>query len=251
MVCSNLVCAQEVSVAIDRPGTMTLDRMGNVYASDASGNILKYDPHGKYELTFSPSRPGAVHLLEAWNSIKIIAFYKVFQRFMLLDRFLTMVPAYDFDAAKIGFARLATLTSDDMIWVVDDTDFSLKKYNSRLKRVETTTSLDLVLDPAEYNITFMREYQNQLFVADENSGILVFDNLGSYRKRIPLEGIKFFGFLDDELYYTKGDTLFFYHLYNFDIRTTPLIDTPNLTLVSSQYLICAYNDKIIWRRRQK
>jgi len=67
----------------------------------------------------------------------------------------------------------------------------------------------------EYDITFLREYQNNLFIADRNSGVLVFDAFGSYKKKIPFKGIDFFSFHEDEMYYVQRDTLNFFHLYLF------------------------------------
>jgi hypothetical protein len=223
--------------------------MQNVYLADAAGNIHKYSPEGRYELTFSPTRPGVVHLLEAWSSIKILAFYKVFQRFLLLDRFLTLVPAYDVDPSLIGFARQATLSADDNLWVLDDTDFTLKKYNPQFRQVIASTPLGLVLNPREYDIRFMREYQNQLFLSDYNSGILVFDNMGTYRKKIAVDSVDHFGFIGDELYYVQDSMLHFFHLYNFDTRTQLLEGSPHQAVVSERYIIEAYPDRVVWRGR--
>jgi hypothetical protein len=161
-------------------------------------------------------------LLEAWNTIKIFVFYRDFQEYVFLERFLGPMPNSDLNEEQIGFARLATLAADYNLWVIDETDFTLKKYDRQFNKVLYKTALDLLLDVREYDITFLREYQNNLFIADRNSGILVFDAFGSYKKKIGFKGVDFFSFHEDEMYYLQRDTLHFFHLYLFTTREIPL-----------------------------
>jgi hypothetical protein len=57
---------------------------------------------------------------------------------------------------------------------------------------------------------------------DRTSGIFVFDNLGNFKKKLPFTGLSTIGFLGDELYYTVGGELRFFHLYNLAERAVPL-----------------------------
>ena len=59
--------------------------------------------------------------------------------------------------------------------------------------------LSLSLSVKNIQPTFMREYQNLLFVGDKNSGVLVFDNLGNYMDTIPLKGGAYFSFSENSL----------------------------------------------------
>jgi hypothetical protein len=200
----------------------TQDAYGNLYISDSKGNINKYDSTGKFMLNFSPQKLGTVTLLEAWNTIRIFVFYRDFQEYLVLERFLGPMPNNSLNQDQVGFARMATLGSDYNLWLMDETDFSLKKYDRQFNKVLFKTSLELLLDLHEYDINFMREYQNNLYVNDRNSGILVFDVFGSYKKKIAFKGIDFFTFHDDELCYLQNDTLFLFHLYLLSTRAIPL-----------------------------
>jgi hypothetical protein len=198
------------------------DTYGHLYISDIKGNINKYDSTGKFLLNYSPQKLGTVTLLEAANTIRIFVFYRDFQEYVMLERFLGPNPNSSLNEAEIGFARQATLGSDYNLWIIDETDFTLKKYDRQFNKVLFKTPLELLLDPREYDINFLREYQNNLYVNDKNSGLLVFDVFGSYKKKIPFKGLDYFAFLDDELYYMKNDTLFFFHLYLFTSREIAL-----------------------------
>lgn len=209
-------------VGYENPTAWSLDRYGNLYVSDKDGNIKKYDENGDYQLIYSPQRQGEVNLLEAFNTIRVFAFYQNFQQYRLMDRFLGNVRDFHVDAEAIGFARIMTIAADNNLWIFDDTDFTLKKYDIQRRRVEQQTSFDLLLGNSDYVLTYMREYQNNLYISDLNSGILVFDNLGNYRKTLPFKGLTYFGFLEEELYFLSEGILHFFHLYDLQERVFPL-----------------------------
>lgn len=193
------------------------DRDGNIYLVDSDDDIHKLDKNGKYILSYSPQKMAETTIFEAWNSISLIIFYKDFQEYTLLDRFLTFKSSGSIDATYIGFARVVTLSSDNNLWIIDDTDFSLKKYDLTYKKLKVSTSLDLILDPQDYDIIFAREYHNNLYVLDRKNGILVFDNLGNYKKTIGLKGIEHIGFYNDKLYYADNGKVVIYDLYEKEI----------------------------------
>ena len=111
---------------------------------------------------------------------------------------------------------LKAYVTRNQIRLRDDTDFSLKKYDRQFNKVLNINSLDSTLDARDYDISFLREYQSNLYLCDRLSGILVFDSFGSYKKKIPFKGIDFFSFHEDELYYLQNDSLHFFHLYLFN-----------------------------------
>lgn len=249
IACSIVTYAQELTVlntiSIKEPEKISVDRYYNIYYSDKKENIQKYDKLGNFLLSYSPPKPGEISLIEAWNSIRIFVFYKDFQEFVLLDRFLAPQPIYKIDQNLIGFARMATISADNQLWVIDDDDFSLKKYDLDNQKLSLKTPLELILKAKDYHINFIREYQNLVYVNDRNSGILVFDNMGNYKKKIEITQIETFGFINDELYYLKDNKIMFYNLYNFEERSINLPPAYNVTkvIVSPEniYLFSATN----------
>jgi len=210
------------TIPVKSPDKVSVDRYNNIFVCDGDGNVNKYDTTGNLTLTYSPQKIGSISLIEAWNSVKIFLFYKDFQEYVMLDRFLAPISIYNFDLSSIGFARTATLAADNNLWIIDDSDFSLKKHDIQLQTITIETPLDLLLDARDYDINFMREYQNMLFINDYNSGIFVFDNLGNYKKKLPFTRLESFGFLNEELYYLEDNKIHLFHLYNFNTRTIQL-----------------------------
>ncbi|MBC7922905.1 MAG: hypothetical protein H7Z75_17650 [Ferruginibacter sp.] len=209
-------------VRLPPPVRVSVDRYHRIFVGDAEGGIRQYDGDGQLLLTYSPPKVGAISLLEAWNTTKIFAFSRDLQQYTLLDRFLAPLTQNELDPDRIGFARNATLAADDQLWVLDDTDFSLKKYDPRTQTVTLNAPLNRVLDGREYDLTFLREYQNVLFLNDRHAGILVFDNLGNYRKTLPFAGLDYFGLLNEELYFLRENRIHFFHLYASTERTLDL-----------------------------
>jgi hypothetical protein len=194
-----------------------------LYVAESNGDIHKIDTLGNNLLTWSPQKKAELTLIESWRNVNVLLFYRNFQEIIFLDRFLannSTIKISQFE--EIGFARLATQSSDNNLWVIDEQDFSLKKFNLTFNQVSHTTPLDLILDPEQYDLSYLREYQNQLYLVDKQQGILVFDIMGNYKNKLPARGITYTNFLNDELYYTIQDSLYFVHLYSFKRRAVAL-----------------------------
>ncbi|MFN6944524.1 MAG: hypothetical protein ACK4ND_06220 [Cytophagaceae bacterium] len=202
------------SVKTPKVHKVSIDRHDFLYIADDRGNVHKYDTIGNLLLTYSPRQNNEVSILEAWRKVNILVFNRNFQEYVILDRFLTQSPIYRLRAEQIGFARLLTYAADNNLWIVDEKDFSLKKFNLRFNKVEVLTPLDFILNPSKYEMTFIREYQNLLFISDRNSGILVFDNLGNFKTKLPFLNVQYFSFRGDELYFIANDRLTIYNLYS-------------------------------------
>lgn len=245
LLCSNGMSqsyelSKSVPLAADNLST---DRYGNIYVADRKGNVYKYDINGTQQSIFSPAKLADVSLLEAWNTVKIFIFYKDLQEYVLSDRFMSATPGYKFNMENVGFARMATLANDNNIWVIDDVDFSLKKVDGANGKILYTNPLQLVLPAAEYDISFMREYQNTLFIADANSGILVFDNLGNYRKKLFYKNVKHIGFSENYMYLVQNGKLVQFNLYTFEEKITELPDAEILQVTVFENKLIAITPK--------
>ena len=201
---------------------ISLTRQGQILASDPQSNIFLFDSTGKLLYQFSPRRPGKIHLLEGWNGLRAFAFYRDFQEFILLDRFLLADGPSQLDQEKIGYARLVAPALDGNLWVLDESNFSLKKIDLRNQQIIFSTPLDLVLGAKNYDISFMREYQNQLYLVDKQGYVLLFDQMGNFRKKLPFQKIDWIGFQGDEAYCVQSDTLRFFNPYTLKTRNVAL-----------------------------
>lgn len=226
------------TVKLSRPGAASLDRRGNLYVADERNNLRQFSPDGQLLATYSPPLVGHTGSVEAWNAAKILVYYDDRQELLLLDRFLAPIGGTRFsEVIDNGLIRLATIAPDDNLWLLNESNLTLLQYSSGQQRVTVTTPLDVLLGRIKPDFRFLREYQNNLYLVDRVGGIWVFDNLGNFRKRLPITDVSWVGFRGNELYYLKDGLLHFYHLYNFQERTM-LLPTPDAAqvLVGEQYL---------------
>lgn len=209
-------------------------RQGQILASDDQSNLFLFDTNGVMLYQYSPKRPARIHLLEGWNGLRPFAFYRDFQEFVILDRFLLADNNTRLLDENIGFARLVAPSLDGNIWVMDESNFQLKKIELQTQKVLFSTPLDLLLKSGNYSLTFMREYQNQLFICDSKGPVLVFDMMGNFKKRLPIAEAKWIGFLGEELYSVANDSLIFFNPYRLSISKRPL---PAVVKPTSEVLI--------------
>lgn len=188
---------------------ISTDSYSNIYISSPNGVVTKYDSLGNVLLKFSPPKKSRVSYLDGSRNVNIFLFYKNFQEIKLLSRFLTDLGNYDLSNEKIGYASLCAPSSDNTVWIIDDNDLSLKKFNFRFNSLEISNSLLMTIPRSirDYNFTYLRAYNTSLYIAEKNSGILVFDNLGNYQTLIPSQNIDFFAFWQNQLYFIDGKNL--------------------------------------------
>jgi hypothetical protein len=227
------------TIPISYPTSVSVDRKGDFYIADREGNINKYNTEGEHLLNYSPQKIGEISLLESWFAIRSFAFYRDYQEYLFLDRFLVPSPVYTLPEDLIGFARIATVAIDDNIWIVDDADMSLKKLDRANQFLLLNFPLIPVINDPDHGINYIREYQNQLFINNEKEGIMVFDNLGNYKFTIQEKGLNFFSFADDEVCFLREGELVFINIYDRKKRSVRLIS-------DTAYLFClAINNRII------
>lgn len=215
------------SVQIEEPTEVSLDQSGNIYFATYKGDILKYTTTLQENFVFSPSNPTSTTILEAWQGLRIFSFHRDLQQYRLINRNLSLHEDYSFPTNLVGFAEIATPSYDNNIWVIDQIDFSLKKYDLFSKRIKSRTALNLLFNPDNDEILHCKEYQNKLFVSTKNYGILIFDNFGNYLKTYQTQGVSFFNFWDDLLYFIEGNVLVKINLYSEEIIASELPSQDN------------------------
>jgi hypothetical protein len=214
------------TVKMDAPARVSIDRAGNIYVADPSGTLFRYNQKGEKQLDYSPSHPAEITLLEAWQGLRIFLFFRDLQQYALLSRYLNN-PQGNYNFRNTGFVLMATPSYDNNIWLIDQSDFSMKKYGIFEQDILSSTPFDLLLDPDHYEISFMKEYQNKLFVADKNSGILLFDNLGNFIRKYNRPGLDEFNFFKDYIYFIDGDHILMIDLYDDHKETIPIPPAKN------------------------
>lgn len=230
----------------------TVDHKKNIYVADESGNVIVYDSTAKRLNTYSPEKLGVITSMVASQSLQLFLFYQDFQEYVILDRFLNERVRHDISIDEVSYIKVATLASDNNIWIFDEGDMSIKKYNPKINKIITQTALDLSLGVKFDDVIHLQEHNNLLYLIDKTSGIWVFDNLGNPKKRLNYTNLSNFSFVGNNLYWLQPQKLTQVNLYDNQKRQisldyipsvrknrlcTPFLTSSLLFIITSSYLL--------------
>lgn len=223
-------------VTVDNAILFSQDRYNNIYYITETQDVKKWSDQ---KLIYSSPKRKKITHIEAWNTAKIFLFSREFQEYTILDRYLTELSTKTFNMDEVGFADFATMALDGNIWLIDNTNFSLKKISISTNTTMLTTNLNLIIPQVENEVIFMKEYGNFLYVCTQHNGILVFDNLGTYKKKISYDGVAFLAFKDDVMYFTQNNETIYFDLLKLSEKRLPSRETDRcvVELNNQQYII--------------
>ena len=212
---------------------ISVDRLGGFYIVNACG-IDQFDPDGKPQKKYHPRGCTDTELVEAWSLMRIYAYQKSKQQFIVFDSNMEIVEFLDIDPAFAVEPQLATPSYDLKHYWILDIDNSIKKIDLNTDQV-ILESEDL--KDVKGKITHMREYQNFLFLLDSNSGIYIVNKLGKLVSKIEVPNIQYFSFAGEDLYYLKGNQLFFYDIFSKDTYFIAVPDGNQFAIATDERLI--------------
>ncbi len=220
---SQTVQSQPDTLRFSTPITaFSLSPADDIYLALADGTIIKYAANLDSLLAYSPQRTGRVTLLEAWHGFKVFAFYNDFQAYTIFDRFLSRPVKYQLGETGNYYADMCTIGQDQQLWIYEETGLRLLKINPAYREAELEIPLEFILDPKAHRISYLKEYQNLLFLVDQQNGVYFFDNMGNYLRQIKVPGAVNCQFRKGNLYLLAGDQLHIFELYGTKHRTVYL-----------------------------
>lgn len=235
---------------VNQTSIVSVDKRGNYYLVNKKNEILQYDKNGELLTLFSPQNRNSLSSIEAWNGLSVLCFYREQQEIILLDRFLVEKSSVAVNHEITNNVRAATLSNDNNILLVDDESLALKKTDQNFKNTLFELSLKQIFFDEELNISHIREYQNNIYVSLAGKGILVFDNMGNYKKMLYTLGVDYFNFIGQKLYFVYDNTLHMYDMYSLEhlVYTLPQRDEKAIkfAFVSNDRLLVVTDDKAYW-----
>ena len=210
---NSLAIGQDLKLLATIPSSInffTTDPLGNSYI--LTGNELtQYDSLGIKKLSYGQRNFGRMRCVDASNPMKVMLLYPDFARLEVLDSKLALQRSIDLRAFGIEQPLLACTSLNSGIWIFDQQDFQLKKYNEQMQILSESGNIaqriDMELHPKQ-----LVEHDNLLYLNNPETGILVFDAYGAYLKRIPLAGIAKIAFSGEQMLYCRAGKMYAYDL---------------------------------------
>lgn len=165
---------------------VALDNLDNLYILSSTGQVKKFGAKGDSVGVFNGIRNfGKLYSIDVTNPLKPLLFYKDLSNIVVLDRFLANRASINLRQFNILQPTAIGLSYDNNIWVFDQFDYKLKKIDEAGTILSQTDDFRML-----FNQSFApQKIINQdgfVYLADSSKGILVFDNYGTFKRKILL-----------------------------------------------------------------
>jgi hypothetical protein len=154
---------------------VSIDNQNNIYVSNTKGDLLKYDVRGNLLNQYSPTWQGKLSHLDASWTFYIFSFSNDLQEFRFLDRLMNPLSENRIQNLWSGTAKAATPGINNVLWVWDDAELVLKKWDLKREMVLQQQALNLIKPQFTFQLKQMLEHQNFLFLLFENHQLLILD----------------------------------------------------------------------------
>lgn len=191
--------------------SVALDNLDNLYVVSSTGQVKKFNNRGDSVAVFNGVRAyGKLHAVNVANPLKPLLFYKDFSTVVILDRLLSSRSSLDLRRHQVLQPTAIALSYDNNIWVFDQFDNKLKKLDEEG---------NLLLQTTDFRQLFSQTIAPQkiiddnglLYLADSTQGIFVFDNYGTFKRKIPLQNWQSFDLWEGKLIGLRTDGVVLYN----------------------------------------
>lgn len=211
-----------------------VDRPGELYIQTNSGQLQKFDKDGN--LLGLVKHPTPPTLFDPRDGSRLFAFIRSMRQYWMMNPSFEVTSAHVLDSAFAIDPWLICSSGDHNLWVLDASDNSLKKIDTKtgVVRVEIGAPVK-----SKEHVTYMREYQGFLFVLDKEEGILIFNSVGKLIRVIAGKNMPFFNFLGEELYFPLDQKLNYFNLFSAENRQFDLPKGARFVLLTDerQYIV--------------
>src|SRR5690606_32698951 len=122
--------------------------------------VFKVDDLGKVVNQYSPMSQGRLYQLDASFTMLLFLFSADFQQVILLDSHLAQLHHISFQDEGIGLVRAAALGNNNIFWLFDEVDLSLKKYDYRRGEILQVQPLSTLLGGDKTEVIDIQENHN-------------------------------------------------------------------------------------------
>ncbi len=218
-----------------------IDRPGELYLIFGDSTISRYGTSGA--LMASGQLPFKPDVFDPRDGSRLYAFNRKQAQYIFFAPFFSLQnPPLTLDSAFVIEPFLACSSGDRDIVIIDEADWSLKKVNLRSNRLLFESMLS-DSSASLSKVSFIREYQNLLFMLQPDRGIMIFNMLGHHLRTIDVVGARHFNFLGEEVYYPRGNRLILFDLFTAESRAIDLPYFADFALLTDErlYLVKGQN----------
>ena len=217
---------------------ISMDQLGNFYLV-VKNNVIKYDRNGKLINQYSNQRYGTIQSVDATDPYKIVVFYEDFRVIVILDNQLSENGSpLDMQFSDFDQPVLACRAYNTGVWMFDQLLYKLYRLTLSMEVVHNTGNLTQMLG-YQLQPNFMIEYNNTLYLNNPKTGILVFDQFGTYTQNIAIKHLDHFQVTEKAIFYVQDERIMKYHFKSLEIESLelPVSDIKGLSVDKNRLYI--------------
>ena len=219
------------------------DPVENYYIS-TNTSIWKTSSQNNQNFIYDSKKSGNITLIDAGDPMKILVFYKDLSLITFLDNFMAET-SFNISLMDFGLdqAEVVCKSLNNGIWVYDTKQDKLVKISSALKVEMEILNVQRIIGEA-FSPKQMMERTSGLYLNDPMKGIYVFDNYGSFLRKIPELNISKFNVIENTIAFRQANdintlntrTLEFNKIYSDSIMTDFSINEKKLYILNADSL---------------
>lgn len=220
------------------------DQLGNIYIINGQ-NIQKYNSNLQKIADYSNVYLGNISFIDVSDPLRILLYYREFNQVVWLDNYFQEIRSpVRLDDLGIEQAVLLCSSSLNGFWVFNQLNNQLQYFDMNLNKIHESISLNPLI--GEMRPIAMTEKNRMVYLNFPGTGILTFDQFGTYSRTLPVFPDNNFQVTDESIYYLQQGSFKRYDLEAFKEGKIILPDTVALQAVTIQpeYLYISKKDGI-------
>ncbi len=188
----------------------TTDHLQNLYYINAKNEVVKYEFTTGIEYTFSDKRLGKPTYIDAGNPMRVLVFFPDFYTVVIMDNTCSAIQIINLTSTTDKNSYLpfvvCTQPDDNYFWIYDQLSRRLIQLDERGNKVLESETFDALFGdevlPAQ-----LLYYNQNIYLADKNNRVLIFDMYGTYYKTIPLPATGYLQVANGNFVFLQGNTV--------------------------------------------
>jgi len=186
---------------------VAMDNLDNLYIISSTGQIKKLNAAGDSVGVYNQVKNyGKLYTIDVSNPLKLLLFYKDFSTIVILDRFLANQSTIDLKRFSVLNPSAIGNSYDNNIWVYDEYDNKLKKIDEQGKKLLETSDFRTVFNQSISPQKIISD-NGLVYLADTANGVFVFDNYGSFKRKIPVKNWQTIAIANNNIISATGEVI--------------------------------------------
>lgn len=240
-------------VTEDKVLVAALDPIHQIYYINNKRQLMKLVPAQNRTYLYTDLFVDGQTVIQAQNPFKLMLYKKDVGTLITLDSRLNVTGRINlFDLGYFDVTALAAANDNQSVWLFDRASQQLVRLDQQYKQVFFSPVMPQQIG-YDLNPVYITEQEGRVYLVDREKGIFIFDNIGNYFKKLPLEGLGKVWVFGPRLLYYFEDQVWQYDLMM--MEKTPIVPLPGYrdVFLSRDFILALTEDgqlfKIAWPAR--